>query len=317
MLSIYKVSDSKQWHGRIDSETDQDSFRFHQVITCKHLNKLEKKDGEFAILGFACDEGVRRNKGRLGARMAPIEIRKHLAKIPYHFPNGLLTIDVGDIICEHGELEKAQAELGQTIHQLFLKGYNPIILGGGHETLYGHYLGARAYIGSNRKLGIINIDAHFDMREEETPSSGTMFRQILEQDDQVGYLCLGIQKLGNTKALFQTAERYGCTYILEEDIQTNHFQNTFETIDVFSSKYDAIIVTLCTDVINASAAPGVSAPSPLGIEANTVRTLLRHIIAMEKTISFDISEVNPLFDENEKTVRLAAYLVAEVIHSFM
>ena len=34
-----------------------------------------------------------------------------------------------------------------------------------------------------KSLGIINIDAHFDIRPyDEQPSSGTMFRQILEND---------------------------------------------------------------------------------------------------------------------------------------
>ncbi|MDQ7861298.1 arginase family protein [Peribacillus frigoritolerans] len=47
------------------------------------------------------------------------------------------------------------------------------------------------------RLGIINIDAHFDMRpyENET-SSGTMFKQILDEDQSCGYLCVGIQKQG-------------------------------------------------------------------------------------------------------------------------
>ena len=83
----------------------------------------------------------------------------------------------------------------------------PIILGGGHETAYGHYLGVRNYIGKEAKLGIINIDAHFDLRPyNEQPSSGTMFRQILEQDENSSYLVLGIQRYGNTQALFDKAD---------------------------------------------------------------------------------------------------------------
>ena len=65
----------------------------------------------------------------------------------------------------------------------------PIIFGGGHETAYGHYLGVRKYIGEDASLGIINIDAHFDLRPyDEQPSSGTMFKQILEHDKIVAIL---------------------------------------------------------------------------------------------------------------------------------
>src|SRR5699024_8437065 len=240
---------------------------------------------------------------------APGVILQSFAKLPYLMDGQ--TIDVGNVHCEGEALEAAQAELGYYIKETFQTGVTPIIFGGGHETLYGHYLGARAYIGPEKTLGIINIDAHFDMRNDPEPSSGTMFRQILEEDDKAGYLCLGIQAFGNTKALFETAEKHGSAYILEKDIGVNDFHETFAAIDEFSKRYDYLIVTLCTDSIVASAAPGVSAPSPLGLDPKTVRALLTYVAGKRHLLSFDISEVNPLVDERDKTVKLAAHLVAE------
>ncbi len=248
--------------------------------------------------------------------MAPSAIRKLLGKLPYNLLEDLDTFDIGDVACLDEDLERAQKELGQTVNKLFRKNKTPIILGGGHETLYGHYLGARQFIGEDKTLGVINIDAHFDLRNDDIPTSGTMFRQILEQDKNAGYLCLGVQEFGNTKALFQTAEKLSCSYILEKNLAPDNFQQTYETIDTFVKNYDCVIVTLCMDSIISSAAPGVSAPSPFGIEPKTVRTLLGYIAGKENVLSFDISEVNPLFDEDEKTVRLAAHLVAEIMSSY-
>lgn len=308
---MYTLPDQQYWSGRIDSEEDRDSFRLHQVVALKEIEKLAANESAFGIVGFECEEGVRRNKGRLGAASAPNKIRQFLSSLPYNLEKPL--IDTGNVACEGQELEKAQGELGNHINKLYGSSCFPIILGGGHETLYGHYLGARKHIGPDASLGIINIDAHFDMRDDPIPSSGTMFRQILEQDPNAGYLCIGIQEFGNTKSLFRTAERLGCTYILEEDIEDNNFLHTFSQIDEFAAKYDYIILTLCTDCIIAYAAPGVSAPSPLGLDPKTVKVLLRYIAAKDNLLSFDISEVNPLYDENDRTVRLAAYLLAEVM----
>ncbi|WP_342585607.1 arginase family protein [Bacillus sp. 522_BSPC] len=112
-----------------------------------------------------------------------------------------------------------------------------------------------------------------------------MFRQKLEQDDKASYLCLGIQEFGNTKSLFQTAEKLGCHYILEKDLTKDDFQHTFKTIDEFLNNNDHVIVTLCTDSIQSSAAPGVSAPSPFGIEPNTARTILNYIVSKENVLS--------------------------------
>ncbi len=312
---MYKLPIKDIWSGRIDSTEEKNSFRFHQTVAVKSLKELAENENAFYFIGFECDEGVRRNKGRIGAAKGPNEIKKALAKLPYHIGE-INTVDVGNIACEGSEMEKAQKELGGAVTALLQNSGTPIILGGGHETLYGHYLGVREYLGGDATLGIINIDAHFDMRHDQTPSSGTMFRQILEQDENAGYLCLGIQDFGNTKSLFETADAYGCIYIREESIEENQFRDTFKAIDAFAEKYDFIMLTLCTDSIVSSEAPGVSAPSPFGLEPKTVRKLLRYIVSKENITSFDIAEVNPAVDENNKTATLAALLVAEVMKKF-
>lgn len=314
MIFIYRLTNENVWKGRIDNSGHPLSLRYHQVIRLKAMKELlsstDKKT--FSIIGFECDEGVRRNGGRVGAASAPNEIRKQLAKLPYHMKTGI--VDVGNVVCEGGEMEQAQSSLGCYVNELLAKSYVPIIIGGGHETLYGHYLGVRKFIGPDKTLGIINIDAHFDLRTDETPSSGTMFRQILSEDEKAGYLCLGIQKFGNTKQLFAEASKYNCRYVSEEDI--TQYSRTFQVIDEFSGQYDYVILTLCTDSIFLAAAPGVSAPSPFGLDPRTVRTLLRYIVGKDNTLSFDLSEVNPLLDVDDKTSRLGAYLLAEVMGSF-
>lgn len=313
MFKIWTASNKELWKGRVDR--DLSSLRYHQVVQCERIDALFKHEGSqaFGFIGFASDEGVRRNKGRVGASEAPNAIRQRLATLPYHHSTCPM-IDVGNIVCTDRKLEQAQKTLGKGVHQLLSKNYIPIIVGGGHETLYGHYLGVREYIGDERSLGIINIDAHFDLRDDETPSSGTMFHQILHHDANVGYLCLGIQELGNTKALFDEAEKVGCTYMYAEDVLKD--EKTYEVIDTFANNHDVLLLTLCSDAISSSVAPGVSAASPYGLSAPDVRTLIQYIISKEQTISFDLSEVNPLVDEHNKTVQLGSLLLADGIRSF-
>lgn len=308
------------WNGRTDSHTDPLSFRYHQKVLLSEVSTLsinEKAIQTFGILGFKCDAGVKRNQGKSGAAEAPDEIKQALANLPWHLPSDTEVFDVGNIKCEGDQLEEAQTELGEAISFLLKKGIKPTILGGGHETFYGHYLGVRKYLGPDPQIGIINIDAHFDMRPyKEKTSSGTMFKQILDQDQNCNYLCAGIQKQGNTQALFEAARQYQVEYILEEDLSLPEINNAFKQIDLFIEHHDHIILTLCTDVINSAYAPGVSAPSPFGLDPKAVRAIIRHIISSEKILSFDISEVNPAVDEKNKTVILAAQLINEVLINF-
>lgn len=295
---------------------DSGSLRFHQAIHIEDILTLKSNDKKHAygITGFKSDEGIRRNLGRVGAREAPDEIRKVLAGVSYPLDSETTVVDTGNVTCEKRDLEGAQAALARRVESLLNKRYTPIILGGGHETFYGHFTGVRQFAGKEASIGMINIDAHFDLRKDSQPSSGTMFQQILSEDSHAAYLCLGIQELANTKELFDEADKHAVTYISEESIRD--FDYTFRTIDQFAEQHDYIVVTLCTDSLLSTAAPGVSAPSPFGLEAKLVKNLLRYLASKEKMVSFDISEVNPAVDVAGQTTRLAAYLVAEVMRSF-
>ncbi|MBM7692829.1 formiminoglutamase [Peribacillus deserti] len=311
---MYESTNPHMWKGRIDSTDRPEMFRFHQAVQIKSVFEPVQDLGtnSVGIIGFKCDEGVKRNQGRAGSFEAPDALRKNLASLP--MPAGASIYDFGNIVCENGRLEAAQEELGQAAARMLQQNIFPIILGGGHEVAYGHYLGYKYHADAGHKMGIVNIDAHFDMRPyDEQPSSGTMFRQILDEKQNASYFCAGIQRNGNTAFLFETAAEYGCEFILEEEINPDSIQQCLQKMTEFVNKNHFSMLTLCSDVLEASSAPGVSAPSPFGLHPKLVRTILRGLAAHPKIKSFDIAEVNPALDESERTVKLGAQLVYEVI----
>lgn len=318
MNNLLKKVTEGIWSGRTDHLENRASFRYHQIVEQKKLEMLKSNTETCVIIGFESEEGVRRNKGQLGAAKAPNALRSELAKLPWKLSNEKHLADIGTIECVGNDLEKGQRQLGEVVTKVLNNKMTPIILGGGHETAYGHYLGVRNHIGSKGKLGIINIDAHFDLRPyDEQTSSGTMFRQILEQDENSSYFVLGIQRYGNTQDLFDKADELNVTYIYEEDMHYGQMAKVKIAIEEFIQKHDWIMLTLCTDVLNAAFAPGVSASSPFGLDTTIVREIIKTVTSYEKVLSFDISEVNPIMDENNRTVKLGAYLTNEAITSFL
>ncbi len=306
------------WTGRIDDPVNRKSFRYHQVVELIDDIASSSLSNTCVLLGFECEEGVRRNNGRLGAALAPNALRGELSKLPWKFSESNRFVDIGNVSCSDNNLEFAQQELGQTVSTILQKEGIPIILGGGHETAFGHYLGVRNAIGEKASLGIINVDAHFDLRAYNTASSsGTMFKQILEKDTNTAYFVAGIQQYGNTQELFDTAHRLNVQYLLEEDIEHDKIECLIDSLEAFIKKHDHIMLTLCTDVLNAAFAPGVSAPSPFGLKPATVRSIIHNVTSHDNTCSFDISEINPVVDENNRTVKLGAYLVNEAIAGFI
>ncbi|MCQ9640036.1 formimidoylglutamase [Chryseobacterium sp. WG14] len=298
------------WQGRWDGEELLFHRIFQRVKGEQNYDNISPND--FVLHGFAVDEGVRRNKGRQGAKDAPDVIRKNMSNFPVVLPDFSM-LDFGNITCEDGHLENAQNSLAKNVSKVLLKGGKSLVLSGGHEVTYAHYLGLKTAF-PEQKIGIINIDAHFDNRQPEKgvgPSSGTGFWQIA-QEGPINSLHIGIQRNSNTLKLFDTAHQYGMKYILADELFFENLPSIYQRIDELLDNVDFAYLTICMDVFNASIAPGVSASAYNGIFADaTFMHFYRHILKNNKLVALDVAEVNPSFDIQDRTARLAACLVNE------
>ena len=315
---LYKKTDPKIWSGRVDSKDDPSQFRYHQVARCVDLNKLPEGK-EVTILGFACDEGVRRNKGRTGASGGPLHFRETIGSLCWHGDEGGF-IDAGDITPYKENLEEAQEELGKAVCHLLKSGKKPFVIGGGHETAYGHYLGIAQYVketNPDAKIGIMNIDAHFDLRPHNgVPHSGSPFLQVIEHaaenDIDLEYFVYGINTQNNTKHLFETAAHYGVDYCTNREI-FQHEPDALQRVRYFLRDKTHIYLTVCLDVFHSAMAPGVSAPAWNGIRLSHAQKVFDFVRRSNLLISMDVCELNPLFDEHSKTAKVAGMLFSELI----
>lgn len=304
------MNHSFTWQGRHDGDGEEHRRIHHVVNTTQHAS--------FALIGFGSDEGVKRNKGRLGAADAPDMIRAQLANLPVH--QSVSIVDIGTVVCEQGQLEKAQAELADQVERSLQQGMKPIVLGGGHEVAFGSFSGLFQYIQHHepqQKIGIINFDAHFDLREAEQVTSGTPFLNAAKLSEQnqkeFHYLCIGVAKHSNTKALFDTADRLSCQYIYDQQLQLSEIDHLISKINGFIEKIDALYITVDLDVFSASIAPGVSAPAVKGIDLSVFDPLFQAIKKSGKIRVFDVAECNPRFDLDNRTAKLAAYIIFNYI----
>jgi formiminoglutamase len=297
------------WSGRNDAADGQDALRWHQVVRPR-----DTAAAALALVGFACDAGVSRNNGRVGAAAGPTALRKALANVPVHRLRQV--DDLGDVTCAGDHLEQAQAEFGALAAAAMAAGAVPLGLGGGHEIAYASYLGLAAAVPPGSSVGIVNFDAHFDLRGGDRGSSGTPFRQILEHAAATGrrahYLCIGVSRFANTAALFGRARSLGVRWVCDEDVRADRFAALRDEVNGLVATVDRVHLTVCLDVFPAAAAPGVSAPAALGVDPALVERLMDVVVASGKLAIADIAELNPRHDIDARTARLAARLVARV-----
>jgi formiminoglutamase len=221
-----------------------------------------------ALLGFNCDAGVARNRGRTGARDGPAALRAMLGNIPVRRCTAIA--DAGDVHCvpdgEDDGLEQAQQELARQIEQILACGALPLAMGGGHEIAFGSFCGLARHLAARSsappRIGIVNLDAHFDLRLAERASSGTPFRQMAEECAARGwpfrYCCLGISDFGNTEALFRRARSLGVTWLLDEEMHVARLEQIRNTLNDFMADVDHVYFTICLDVLPAAVAPAAS-----------------------------------------------------------
>jgi formiminoglutamase len=310
------------WTGRVDAADGARGRRWHQVV--RPVQQADRPG--LALLGLASDAGVSRNHGRPGAADGPAALRRALANLAWHGGDDARLYDAGDVLCQDDALEEAQSAYADRLAGLLHDGHFVVGLGGGHEIAWAAHSGLeRAFAGDPRfeRLGVLNFDAHLDLRRPDPAgrgTSGTPFLQIAEARAARGlefrYLCVGVSETANTPALFDRARALGVTNVTDLEAAQPEAQLQLQRFIEASS---AVYLTLCLDVLPAAVAPGVSAPSGLGVALHRVVTLLHGALAAcghgrpgSKLLLADVAELNPRYDADGRTARTAARLVYEL-----
>lgn len=302
------------WTGRNDGDEPAHRRWWQAVSAGTPSSQLPVPDssqpGPAALLGFCSDAGVARNLGRTGAATGPAAIRSALGSLAFH---GFRQVaDAGDVVVSGDSLEDGQARCGTALTAMLDAGYLTCVLGGGHETAFASYLGVAgtAAVSNGARLGVLNLDAHFDLRDSPAPSSGTPFLQMARTEAAAGraldYAVVGISEPNNTRALFDTAHQLEVKYLLDEDCSA---QRTAGFVESFLESVDILYLTIDLDVMPAAVAPGVSAPAAYGVPLPVIAEVCRQVAASGKLFHCDVAELNPDFDIDNRTAKVAARLI--------
>lgn len=325
---------SSLWTGRHDGAGAK-HMRWHEAVTIVQ-EPAAQEDGRtvdhVGLLGFSTDEGVRRNHGRVGAAHGPAALRRALAPLALHgeLAAGEVAVrDYGDVVTEGEALEAGQALAAQSITEVLdAPGSRlTIVLGGGHETAWSSYQGLM----SSRHMrprgdqvprwGVLNLDAHFDLRDEPLPTSGTPFLQMAEAEQSSGreplnYAVIGIAEPANTGELFAQARRLGARWMTDVACDEAGAAGIREFVEKFTADLDVLYLSIDLDLLPASAAPGVSAPAALGVATPLVVAAVQAAAASGKLRLLDVVELNPSLDEDARTAKTASRLIDEALRTF-
>ena len=80
-MKHYEPPKKNLWTGRISNKW----LYLYEKVHCTPLTEIpEAQKKSIALLGYACDAGVHRNQGRVGAVDGPDAIKSSFGKMPNH-----------------------------------------------------------------------------------------------------------------------------------------------------------------------------------------------------------------------------------------
>jgi formiminoglutamase len=314
-------SNAAAWSTRLDRPHPRENLflraddpRLGEVVELWRGDLEALRPGRAVLIGFPQEEGVRRNHGRTGTAEAPHEIRQHLYRLtPWDSESGVdlrdhPPLDLGDVRIAGG-LEESQQALAEVVAAVLQAGAVPVVLGGGHETAFGHFLG---YVAADRPVGIINLDAHLDVRPcvNGLGHSGSPFRQVLEHPTHPlagsRYVCLGAQPHSVSRDHWRFAQQRGCTVRWCQEVRQSLEACFHEECQRLAASQCQVYVSVDADVVRAADVPGVSAPNPSGLAGEEVLACSRQAGTTSQVSSIDLVEVNPRLDRDGESARWAA-----------
>jgi arginase len=290
-----------------------------------------------AIIGAPLDLGA----GRRGVDMGPSAVR--VAGLGRRL--SALGFDVADL----GNVPVAQAEsvddpgpsdskylpqiaascerLGQLVAQALAGGRTPLVLGGDHSIAVGTVAGvSRFFRESNRKIGLLWIDAHADMNTPDSSPSGNVHGMPLAccvgmgpdalarmfgfypKVDAANVALLGIRDVDILER--STVRGTGVRAFTMREIDERGMRAVIdEAITIADNGTAGFHLSLDMDFVDPQYAPGVGTPVRGGATYREAHLAMELIADSGRMVSMEVVEVNPVIDEVNRTADLAVELI--------
>jgi len=285
--------------------------QFGHVVELASIDDADRFDA--VLVGEPFDRAV---IGRKGASEGPATLRQHLAGTKtHHFDAGPVgsVADLGDVTVGDDDLggeSGSVADLQERVRTITERVHDtdafPVFLGGDNSMTYPN----AAPLLEEGTLGVVNFDAHLDVREVgDDPTSGTPYRQLYEAGLDA-YACVGARHFETSTAYAEYVRERGDEVLTAEEVGDDEIEATDRALDVLGN-VDRIYVSVDLDVLDAAAAPGVSAPTPGGITSRELFRMLRLLGSGDRLAGFEVVECAP--DLEAGTANLTATAGARAI----
>ena len=169
------------------------------------------------------------------------------------------------------------------------------------------------------RIGLITLDAHYDMRDTAAgPMNGNPIRCLLEDGlPGTNIAQIGLAPFANTIEMEEDAAAAGIkVYDLSDigDDITFIFDEVMAKLD--QAGVEAVMIDFDIDVIDRAQCPGAPGARPGGLHVNQFFRAARHLLTYPKVRLVDLTEFDPSLDVSDITALTAGRWVCEVLAGY-
>lgn len=184
-----------------------------------------------------------------------------------------------------------------------------IFLGGDHSITYGLF---KSFAEDNKDAGLVIFDAHPDVYHTfEVATHGDWLKYLI--DEKViapeNVMVIGVRNADPKELDYFKIKKI--RHVMMHNIQS--VELTCDSIMEFANRFKSFYLSIDIDVVDPAFAPGTGYAEPCGLTSREILYFVKRLKLLKGLKSADIVEVNPKYDVNNITSKLAARLVAELL----
>jgi len=164
----------------------------------------------------------------------------------------------------------------------------------------------------DERVGVVSLDAHLDYRVVDgQPTSGTPYRQLLDEGLDA-LAVLGARHFETTTAYATELREEGGEIVTAEEVAEDTVEATERALTAMED-IDSLYLSVDMDVLDTTAAPGVSAPTPGGITTRELFRMVRLLASDDRLAGIEVVETAPPLCPDGRTAHAAARTVAHAL----
>ena len=271
------------------------------------------------LLGVVCDRGVGLKGGRMGSVEGPSQFRDQFWRLSATaaVERGSL-LDAGDLVSAE-RTNETHARLGEVLdvlHDRFPQA-RMVVVGGGHDHAYGEVLGLSRWLKNtdgNNRVGVLCIDSQVHVqRHEGEAHAGTAWRRLLLEPaarlDGESLTVWGVQRAANAETLLSFAAAQGINMVhlheISDDVAVAS-DRLVTRLQQMGATHGGLSMSVDMGAFAQHLAPGVGEPLPVGVPIRPVLAAAAALGRLQQPTQLGIYELNPRYDRDGATARLAA-----------